>query len=167
MPKKGKDMFCDIANARMRNKTIRKWGTRLFTARNLAASLEWRAIVEGFNISDSYHILLLTSCTGNLVMGFGITGVQRIYKGDWSGVCPSWLARTGRCSRPLARKVRWPSSIRLAPAHRLLAWQLLPDLRQGSLLLLLRLLLGLVGCSQLLPGPGGQPAELHSAVPAE
>ncbi len=52
MPKKGKDEFRDIADARMDNKTILPWGTRLFMARDLASSLRWRAIMDGFDISE-------------------------------------------------------------------------------------------------------------------
>jgi hypothetical protein len=44
VPKKGKDEFRDISDARVGNRTIPKWGTRLFTARDLASSLRWRAI---------------------------------------------------------------------------------------------------------------------------
>jgi hypothetical protein len=36
VPKKGKDKFRDISDAREGNRSIPKWGTRLFTARNLA-----------------------------------------------------------------------------------------------------------------------------------
>jgi hypothetical protein len=41
----GADMFRDISDALMGSKTIPKWGTRLFTACDLVASLQWRAIV--------------------------------------------------------------------------------------------------------------------------
>jgi hypothetical protein len=44
----------------------------------LAASLQWPAIMNGFNISDGYHVLLLTGGTCGLVLGFGITGVRRV-----------------------------------------------------------------------------------------
>jgi len=89
VPKKGADEFRDISDARMGNKTIPKWGTRLFTARDLAASLQYRAIMDGFDISDGYHISLLTGCTGELVWGYGITGVRRVYEGD-----PDWIPPT-------------------------------------------------------------------------
>ena len=82
VPKKGPDEFRDISDAREGNKSIPKWGTRLFTARELAASLRWRAILHGFDISDGYHISMLTGCTGELVWGYGIVGVRRIYEGD-------------------------------------------------------------------------------------
>ncbi len=85
MPKKGDDEFRDISDARMGNRTMPKWGTRLFTVRYLAALLQWRAIMDGIDISDGYHISLLTCCTDELVWGFGITGVQRVYEGD-----PDW-----------------------------------------------------------------------------
>jgi hypothetical protein len=103
VPKKGKDEFRDISDARTGNKTIPKWGTRLFTARELASSLRWRAVMNGFDISDGYHIAPLTGCTGELVLGFGITGVRRVYDGDPEWSPPSQSARTGRSSRPSAR----------------------------------------------------------------
>ena len=89
MPKKGEDLFRDIADGRVGNKTIPAWGTRLFTARDLASALTWHAITDGFDISDGYHISLLTGCTGELVWGWGITGVRRIYKSD-----PEWRPPT-------------------------------------------------------------------------
>ncbi len=82
VPKKGIDLFRDIADARIGNKTIPKWGTRLFTARDLASSLRWRSITSGHDLSDGYHISMLTGCTGALVYGWGIIGVRRVYEGD-------------------------------------------------------------------------------------
>ncbi len=69
VPKKGKDQFRDISDAREGNKSIPKWGTRLFTVRDLAFTLMWRAILFGFDISDGYHISVLAGCTGKLVSG--------------------------------------------------------------------------------------------------
>jgi hypothetical protein len=69
VPKKGKDKFRDILYAGEGNKSIPKWVTRLFTVRDLAFSLLWRAILFGFDISDGYHISVLAGCTGNLVWG--------------------------------------------------------------------------------------------------
>jgi hypothetical protein len=89
VPKKGDDLFRDIADGRVGNKTIPAWGTRLFTARDLASALTWRAILDGFDISDGYHISLLTGCTGDLVWGWGITGVRYIYESD-----PEWQPPT-------------------------------------------------------------------------
>ncbi len=66
--KKGKDLYRDISDARG-NRTIPKWGTRLFTARDLVASLQYRAIVNSFDLSDGYHVTMLTGCTGELVWG--------------------------------------------------------------------------------------------------
>ncbi len=82
MPKKGKDLFRDISYARMGNSTIPKWGTWLFTACDLASSLRWRAIVDCHDISNGYHISLLTGCTCKLVLGWGIVGVRRVDEGD-------------------------------------------------------------------------------------
>jgi hypothetical protein len=79
LPTKGKDLFSDISDASTGNKTILKWGTMLFTAQDLASSLRWRAIVNCHDISDGYHILILTSCTGELVYCWGITSVLHFY----------------------------------------------------------------------------------------
>ncbi len=83
--KKGKDLLRDISDARMGNRTISKWGTRLFTACDLVASLQYLAIVNGFDLSDGYHVTMLTGCTGDLVWGWEIVFVRRVYEGD-----PDW-----------------------------------------------------------------------------
>ena len=85
VPKKGKDKFRAIADARAGNKTISDWGTRVFPARELASALSWRAIVNGFDVNDGYHIAPFPGCTGELVWGFGIVDVRRIYDGE-----PDW-----------------------------------------------------------------------------
>ena len=95
VPKKGKDQFRDISDARMGNRTIPKWGTRLFSARDLASSLRWRAIVSGHDISDGYHISMLTGCTGVLVWGWGIVGVRRVYEGDPEFEVPTVVGADG------------------------------------------------------------------------
>ena len=95
VPKKGDDEFRDISDAREGNKSIPKWGTRLFTARDLAASLQWRAILHGFDISDGYHISMLAGCTGELVWGYGIVGVRRIYEGDREWLPPTVIGTDG------------------------------------------------------------------------
>ena len=82
VPKKGKDKFRDIADARKGNESISDWGSRLFTARDLAAAMSWRSILDSFDVSDGYHITTLTGCTGVLVLGWGIVGVRRVYDGD-------------------------------------------------------------------------------------
>ena len=46
-------------------------------------------ILDGFDISDGYHISLLTGCTGELVWGWGITGVRYVHQGD-----RDWQPRT-------------------------------------------------------------------------
>jgi hypothetical protein len=82
VPKKGAELFRGISYARLGNLSIPKWGTRLFTARDLVFSLQWRSILHGFDISDGYHISMLAGCTGELVWGYGILGVRRVYEGD-------------------------------------------------------------------------------------
>ena len=95
VPKKGKDKFRDISDAREGNKSIPKWGTRLFTVRDLAFALMWRAILFGFDISDGYHISVLAGCTGELVWGWGIVGVRRVYEGDPDFVPPTVVGADG------------------------------------------------------------------------
>ncbi len=82
VPKKGKDKYRDISDASVGNQTIPKWSTRLFTARDLASSLRWRAIVCCHNISNGYHISMLMGCTGALLYGWGIVRVHSVYEGD-------------------------------------------------------------------------------------
>ena len=82
VPKKGPDKYRDIADGREGNKSIADWGSRLFTVRDFAAALSQCSIVHGFDISDGYHIAPLTGCTGELVLGYGIVGVHRVYDGD-------------------------------------------------------------------------------------
>ena len=82
VPKKGRDKYRDIADGRRGNKTLADWGSRFFTARDLAAALWWRAILFGHDINDGYHIAPLTGCTGELVVGWGIVDVVRVYPGD-------------------------------------------------------------------------------------
>ena len=95
VPKKGDDEFRDISDAREGNKSISPWGTRLFTVRDLAFSLRWRAILHGFDISDGYHISVLAGCTGELVWGYGIVGVRRIYEGDADWQPPTIIGPDG------------------------------------------------------------------------
>jgi hypothetical protein len=85
VPKKGPDKYRAIADGREGNKSISDWGTRVFPARELAGALSHRAIVHGFDVNDGYHIAPFPGCTGELVWGFGIVGVRRIYDGD-----PDW-----------------------------------------------------------------------------
>ena len=95
VPKKGKDKYRHIADAREGNKSIPKWGTRLFSARDLAFALRWRAVMHGFDISDGYHISVLAGCTGELVWGWGIVGVRRVYEGDAEFIPPTVVGADG------------------------------------------------------------------------
>ena len=95
VPKKGKDLFRDIADGREGNKSIADWGSRLFTARDLAAALSWRDIVHGFDVNDGYHISPFPGCTGELVLGFGVVDVRRIFDGDPDFEPPTVLGEDG------------------------------------------------------------------------
>jgi hypothetical protein len=82
VPKKGPDKFRDIADAREGNKSLSDWGVRYFTARELAFALTWRAIVNGHDINDGYHIAVLAGCSGILVWGWGVVDTIYIFPGD-------------------------------------------------------------------------------------
>jgi hypothetical protein len=82
VPKKGPDEFRAIADSRHGNKILADWGVRYYTARDLAMALTWRAIVAGADINDGYHIAPPTGCTGELVWGWDITAVERVYPDD-------------------------------------------------------------------------------------
>ncbi len=82
VPKEGPDEYRHIADARRGNKWLADWGVRYFSARDLAFALSWRAIVNGHDINDCYHIAVLAGCTGQLVWGWGIVRVEHIHPGD-------------------------------------------------------------------------------------
>jgi hypothetical protein len=96
VPKKGADKYRDIADARKGNKSLSDWGVRYFTARELALALSWRAIVNGHDINDGYHIAVLAGCSGVLVWGWGIVETIYIFPGD-----PEFEPRTARFKRLL------------------------------------------------------------------
>jgi hypothetical protein len=56
VPKKGPDRHRDIADGREGNKSFADWGSRLFTARDLAAALSQRSSVHGLDTSDGHHV---------------------------------------------------------------------------------------------------------------
>ena len=89
VPKKGRDKYRDIADARRGNKSLAVWGSRFFTARDLAAALWWRAILFGHDINDGYHIAMLAGCTGELVLGWGVVDVVPVYPGDDEWIPPT------------------------------------------------------------------------------
>jgi hypothetical protein len=82
VPKKGPDEFRHLADERRGNKWLADWGVRYYSAHDLAFALSWRAIVNGHDINDGYHIGVLAGCTGQLVWGCGIVRVECVYLGD-------------------------------------------------------------------------------------
>ena len=62
---------------------------RYYSARDLAFALSWRAIVNGHDINDGYHIAVLAGCTGQLVWGWGVTKVDYLYPCDPDYVPPT------------------------------------------------------------------------------
>ena len=63
-------------------KWLADWGVHYYSARDLAFALSWRAIVNGHDINDGYHIAVLAGCTGQLVWGWGIVRVEYVHPGD-------------------------------------------------------------------------------------
>ena len=82
VPKKGPDKFRDIADAREGNKSLADWGVRMHTWQELADALTPCAIVWGHDLKDGYHLAVLSGCTGELVWGWGVTGLRVIYPED-------------------------------------------------------------------------------------
>jgi hypothetical protein len=85
VPKKGSDEFHPVADLQHGNKTLAEstqTGFRYYTARDLAMALTWRVIVAAVDMNDGYQISPLTSCTSELVWGWGITAVERDYPDD-------------------------------------------------------------------------------------
>jgi hypothetical protein len=87
VPKKGKDTFSDISDAREGKKSIQKWRSLLFTARDLACSLLWR--VSPGDLARLRHQRMLphlgtrgVNGQAQVVWGWGIVGVRRVYDGD-------------------------------------------------------------------------------------
>ena len=82
VPKKGPDKYRDISDARIGNKSLEDWGVRYFTLRDLADGLSPRSIMFGHDISDGYHLAVLTGCTGDLVWGIGVTAIRYLWPSD-------------------------------------------------------------------------------------
>ncbi len=82
VPKKGPDRFRPISDAREGNKALADWGVQMHTWQDLAVALPPCAIDFGHDLSDGYHNGVLTGCTGELVWGWGVTGLRLIYPED-------------------------------------------------------------------------------------
>jgi hypothetical protein len=82
--KKGPDEFRAISDARKGNKGLNEWGVRYFSAREFAELLDWCYLMFGGDIRDAYHVAPFAGCTGELVWGWGVVGVEDV-PGDESG----------------------------------------------------------------------------------
>lgn len=82
VPKKGPEKFRAIADAREGNKLLADWGVRMHTWQDLADALSPCAIVWGHDLKDGYHLAVLSGCTGELVWGWGVTGLRVLYPED-------------------------------------------------------------------------------------
>ena len=82
VPKKGPDKYRDVSDSREGNKSLADWGVRYHTWKELADALTPYAIVWGHDISDGYHLAVLSGCTGELVWGWGVIGVRMVYPED-------------------------------------------------------------------------------------
>ena len=90
--------------------------------------LDWCSIVFGEDLGDAYHVSVFAGCTGELVWGWGVTGVEdftdedgergqrftwgyRLHVGCWGGNC------LGTCEKPLAGLNLDGHDMRWAVAH--------------------------------------------------
>lgn len=91
VPKKGPDLFRAIADARLANLGVGDWGVRLFTVLEVIDMLDWCYIAFGEDLGDGYHASVFGGCTGELVWGWGVTGVEE-YTDDDGVQCqrPVW-----------------------------------------------------------------------------
>ena len=82
VPKKGKEKYRNITDARVGNRSLEDWGVLYFSARDLAEALTPRAICFEHDIIEGYHINHFSGCTGELVEGLGVIGARLIYPWD-------------------------------------------------------------------------------------
>ena len=82
VPKKGPDKYRDIADAREGNKSLADWGVRYHTWQELADAITPCAILFGHDLRDGYHLAVLSGCTGELVWGWGVTGLRVVHPED-------------------------------------------------------------------------------------
>ena len=82
VPKKGKDVFRNITDAREGNKCLDEWGVRYHSARDFGDGLSPCAIAFGDDVDEAYHINYLAGCTGELAWGWGIVGARLVYPND-------------------------------------------------------------------------------------
>ena len=85
VPKKGADEFRAIADARHGNKGLDKWGVRYFSVREFVDLIDWNYIVAGTDWRDAYHLWRLAGCTGDIVVGPGVVGIEYICNAGDSG----------------------------------------------------------------------------------
>ena len=82
VPKKGPDKYRAIADARVANLGVGDWGVRLFTVQEIIDMLDWCYIISGEDLGDGYHASVFGGCTGELVWGWGVTGVEEYTDDD-------------------------------------------------------------------------------------
>lgn len=76
VPKKGPDKYRAISDARIANLGVGDWAVRLFTVFEIIDMLDWCSIIYGEDLGDGYHVSCFGGCTGELVWGWGVIGVE-------------------------------------------------------------------------------------------
>ena len=112
VPKKGPDKYRAISDAREAILGVGNWGVRLFTVEDIIDMLNWCSVVFGEDLGDAYHVSLFAGCTGELVWGWCVTGVEDFIDEDgergqrftwvigctWdAGVATAWERARSRC----------------------------------------------------------------------
>lgn len=94
VPKKGPDEFRAISDARHGNKGLEPWGVKYYSVRDFADLLDWCYIVSGTDWRDAYHNARLSGCTGDIVVGIGVIGLEYACPDNDSG---SETSEEGNC----------------------------------------------------------------------
>jgi hypothetical protein len=76
VPKKGPDEFRAIADARHGNKGLEPWGVKYYSVRDFVDLLDWCYILSGTDWRDAYHNSRMAGCTGEVVVGIGVVGIE-------------------------------------------------------------------------------------------
>ena len=65
-----------MASKKKKIKGLDKWGVRYFSVREFVDLLDWNYIVGGTEWRDTYHLWRFAECTGDIVVGSGVVGIE-------------------------------------------------------------------------------------------
>ena len=127
VPKKGGDEFRAIADARHGNRGLDQWGVHYFSVRDFIDLLDWCYLLFGTDWKDAYHLALMSGCTGDLVVGPGVVGIEYVCPDDDSGSESSgdgadeaeWIPRADHREASKAQKRKFHMRQRLVWGNRM------------------------------------------------